>query len=354
MSKPKSEPHPVVRQRARLGWSQEQLAEHSGVPRTTLSAIEGRRLTPSVTAALAVARALECSVEELFGDGSAAPSSQGPQWAWSAPAQPSRYWTAEVGGRHWLYPVESLAVNPIPHDGVWHQGVVRSDDHLAASTLVIATCDPAAGLLAAEFARESGFRLLVLQRGGGTALELLRKGLVHVAGIHRTTQASPTKNAETVKQKLGGGYRLLRAAEWEEGLAVSAATRSQNLRSITRQCDRWALREPGSAARECLDEILSGHPPEGRIVASHAAVAEAVHSGWASAGVCVRLSAVEAGLNFIPVRTESLDLCFSDAMAHDPRVHALIRLVRSRDHRRLVSDLPGYDAKETGGITRVS
>ena len=347
------EAHPVTRMRKARAWSQEQLAELSGVPRTTLSAIEGRRLTPSVTAALSVARALECSVEELFGDASAELPGGGPQWAWPARMQPCRYWEAEVAGKRWLYPVESLAVNPLPHDGVWEHGVVRADAQLASATLVIATCDPAAGLLAAEYARESGFRLLVLQRGGGAALDLMKQGLVHVAGIHRTTQASPALNAETVKQRLGAGYRLLRAADWEEGLAVSTGTRAQTARSITRQCDRWALREPGSAARECLDEILNGHAPEGRIVTSHAAVAEAVHSGWASAGVCVRLSAVEAGLNFIPVRTESLDLCFSDAMAHDPRVQALIRLVRSREHRRLVSDLPGYDARGTGEITRV-
>jgi len=29
---------------------------------------------------------------------------------------------------------------------------------------------------------------------------------------------------------------------------------------------------------------------------------------------------------------------------------ALIRLLRSRSHRRLISELPGYDASETGEI----
>jgi molybdate-binding protein len=77
-------------------------------------------------------------------------------------------------------------------------------------------------------------------------------------------------------------------------------------------------------------------------------VAEAVRSGWAGAGVCVRFSAEEAGLNFLPVRTESLDFCFSTQLQHDPRIQALIRLLRSRGYRRLVSELPGYNARDTG------
>jgi len=61
--------HPVARRRAACGWSQAELARRADIPRTSVSAIEGDRLTPSVTAALALARVLECSVEELFGGG---------------------------------------------------------------------------------------------------------------------------------------------------------------------------------------------------------------------------------------------------------------------------------------------
>lgn len=82
----------------------------------------------------------------------------------------------------------------------------------------------------------------------------------------------------------------------------------------------------------------------------HAAVAEAVHAGWAEAGICVKLCADEAGLNFLPMRTESLDFCFHAGMLHEPRIQALIRLLRNRSYRRLLSELPGYDARETGDI----
>jgi molybdate-binding protein len=123
---------------------------------------------------------------------------------------------------------------------------------------------------------------------------------------------------------------------------------------VARRTECWAARETGSAARECLDELLAGRRFSGREVAGHASVAEAVRSGWAGAGVCVRFSAEEAGLNFLPIRTESLDFCFPASLQHDPRIQGLIRLLRSRGYRRLVSELPGYDARQTGEMIALS
>jgi len=345
---------PVTRRRIACGWSQAELALSAGIPRTTLSAIEGERLTPSVTTAIALAQALNCTVEELFVKGPTQPVSGGTQWAWPPPGQSCRYWEAEVGGRRLLYPVESLSLNDTPHDGVWQQGAAHdSGASVAEQTLILACCDPAAGLLATEYARDTGFRLLVIERGGGAAVELLKQGLVHLAGLHRSTSKQPDRNLETIRERLGDNYRLLRAAKWQEGLAIPSRDRSQSPSVIARQCRRWALREQGSAARECLDELLGGQTACGKPVRGHSAVAEAVRAGWASAGVCVQLTAENAGLHFVPLRTEMLDICYSETQAQDPRILAFVRLLQSRPHRRLISELPGYDATETGAIVRV-
>jgi molybdate-binding protein/DNA-binding XRE family transcriptional regulator len=345
--------NPVARHRTACGWSQSELARRAGVPRTTVSAIEGNRLTPSVTTALALARALECSVEELFEPRVAEPEIGNPEWVWPAQIDPCRYWEAEIGGRRRLYPVEGFSLNGSPHDGIWQNGVCHdSRETTAEKTLVLACCDPAAGLLASEYARDSGFRLLVIERGGGAALELLKRGLVHLAGLHRSTPDNPNRNIETVRSRLGNGYRLLRVASWQEGLALPAREHSNALAAAVRQCRRWALREQGSAARECLDELLEGQHVSGKPVHGHSAVAEAIRAGWAGAGVCVKLTAEDAGLSFMPVRTEIVDICYSNSIARDARVLALIRLLRSRSHRRLISELPGYDASETGEIAQ--
>lgn len=345
--------NPVLSRRQARKWSQAELARRAGISRAAVCAIERECLVPSVAAALALADALECSVEELFG-GRKAGRIRGPEWAWSPRSDPCRYWEAEVAHRRLLYPVEGVAKIPIPHDGLYQGGVFRATKEVSPeATLTLACCDPAAGLLAEEYARTTGFRLLVFLRNGSEALELLHERQVHVAGLHRSTSKHPERNAETVRARLGAGYRLLRVAQWEEGVALPPNDLSRSVGSLVRRPLRWAARESGSGARECLDEILHGRRFAGRQVDGHAAVAEAVHAGWAEAGVCVRLSAEEAGLNFLPMRTEALDYCFPEVFQHDPRVQALIHLLRSRAYRRLVSELPGYDARHTGELAMV-
>ncbi|MBL8861440.1 MAG: helix-turn-helix domain-containing protein [Planctomycetes bacterium] len=343
-------PHPILLRRRALGWTQDELASRAGVPRSTVSAIEGQRLTPSVVAALALARALRLPVEQLFADGAAAPCS----WAWAPPSARARFWRAEVVGRTWLYPAE-LTHNPtLEHDGVapLEQPVGRGPADPSA-TLVLAGCDPAMGLLASCLARVSGFRVLAFQRGGAAALELLATGRVHVAALHRSTPDDSDRNARTIRARMGSPCRLLRVAEWETGIALAKHSRRRSLESCRRGIRSWAVREAGSAAHECLEELLGRPPAKGRTWRSHAAVAEAVQQGFAEAGICVRISAEEAGLPFVPVRRESLDLCFPEALEDDPRVQALIRLLGSREHRDRLRDLPGYDVTHTGDLQSV-
>jgi len=334
-------------------WSQAELAERAGISRTAISAIEGEKLTPSVSSAMALAAALECSVEELFGNGR---SPSKPSWAWKPRGDFSRFWMAEVNRRPLAYPVEAGFLNQIPHDGIFRNGDDFScqngeDVAMASGTLTVATCDPAAGILSSEYASFSGFRMLVFPRGGGTALQLLKDGLVHVAAVHRSTKDHPNRNVDIVKEKLGRDYCMVRAAQWESGVAVSASVAVHSANALLRR--RWAYREPGSAARECLDEIFGGHAFDGRQVDNHFGVAEAVRIGWADAGICVKLCAVDAGLNFLPLRTETLDFCFSKDLENDPRIMALIGLLRSYKCRRVINELPGYDTAEMGEMQRL-
>lgn len=344
-------PHPVQAHRRALGLSQVDLATRAGIPRSTLSAIESRRLVPSVLTALALARALGRPVEQLFAPPATAAQ---PAWAWEPAAPRARFWRAEVAGRIWHFPVEATHGCPVAHDGVI-DGDQRQERHAGdpAATLVLAGCDPAMGLLAQSLAAASGFRVLTFHRGGAAALELLATGRVHLAGIHRSTPDDPDRNAEAVRSRVGNACRLLRVADWEAGIALPRHSRRRSAASCRREIRRWAVRERGSAARECLEELLGRPVASENAWRSHAAVAEAVQQGFAEAGICVRLSAEEAGLAFVPVRTEALDLCFPAALEDDPRVQALIRLVQSREHRQRLGDLPGYDVTRTGAVESI-
>jgi molybdate-binding protein/DNA-binding XRE family transcriptional regulator len=339
-------------QRALRHWTQDALARRAGLSRAEVSAIETGRLVPSTAAALALASVLECRVEDLFrlrGGTSA------PQWAWPSSRELSRYWVAEVAGMVRLYPAEATALGTLPHDGLSGHGTLPVFDHeVGRRTLVMACCDPAVGLLADGLAKAAGLRLLALPRPSRVALALLGQGLVHVAGVHLSPASEPEGNARVVRTALGRGFSLLRNARWEEGIAFAPDRGFKSPRAMVRSDILWIGREPGSGARQCLDELL-GRRKSGplRLASGHRGVAEAVKSGWADAGVCLRLVSEEAGLGFLGIREEAYDLCFPTTLAGDPRIRALLDVVRSQSYRKALGELPGYDSRETGELSQI-
>lgn len=335
------------------GWSQAELADRAGVSRSGVSAIESRRLSPSVDAALQLAQAFGCSVEALFGQTA---EQSAVQWAWQPTYFPCRYWLAEVGGKRIAYPLEMPTASLRLHDGVANQSpeVLAATD-VAQRTLVIATCDPAAAYFVELYERQSPFRLLVLSRPSGESLELLERGLVHAAGIHLGRVNERQGNAELLRDRHPQEpLQLLRAAQWEEGLAVSSGTSVSSLRQCRKQSLRWIGRLPGAGARRCQDELLGDARPPQRTARDHRAVAEAIRNQWAEAGICLRLASDEAQLRFFSICEDQYDVCFPQRLAADPRLMALVKTVRSAEYRDLIASLPGYRSADAGEVELIS
>ncbi|HXF56151.1 MAG TPA: substrate-binding domain-containing protein [Actinomycetota bacterium] len=326
--------------RRRRGWSQRQLAERVGVSRAGLGAIEAGEVVPSVATALRLAEVLGCTVEALFG-------SPAPRFAGPTAAPGERVWV--VGDR--LLRVEPTAVGEIHHDAVVAgEGLDRRAE--PEPTLVVAGCDPAVGLLGAALARR-GVRLVPLQRGTRAALEALASGVADVAGIHL---ADPEGNASVIRDTLGAGFQLAHLARWREGVAVTGSGPG-SASSLVRARTRWVAREEGSGARACLDRLFreAGREPVfARVARDHRSVAQLVRDGWGAAGVCVELVAAEAGLAFLTMQTEAYDLCFRSELEDDPRIAALLSVLRDRSFRALVGDLPGYDPSSMGEVRAVA
>lgn len=336
------------------GWSQEELARRSGLSRAGVGAIETGRLVPSVAGALGLASAFGCRVEDLFA--APLPATGDAEWAWSPARTPCRYRRAEVGGRTRLYPAEASPWGIAPHDGVASEpGEVAGGGADPRATLVLASCDPALGLLAAELARAAGVRLLAIPRSSRAALDLLGRGVVHVAGVHLAEAGEPGGNAGAIRSELGAGYSLIRVARWEEGVAVAPGRGFPSADAAARADLRWVGREEGSGARLCQDEVLGRRrrPPE-RTADDHRGVADAIRQGWADAGVCLRLVVEESGLDFLDVRRAAYDLCFADRDRDDPRIRALVEVVRSPAYLKALGELPGYDGDGGGELDRVT
>ncbi len=346
----------VAARRAERNWSQQELAARSGLSRTEISAIEIGRVVPSAAAALSLANLFGCSVENLFYFSAPEASTPVP-WFGGTPAGACRFWTAEINGRAFRVPVEPTHAGVILHHGTWDGAqATTAPDALAEKTLIMAGCDPASALLAAELQQRFGVTLLPLMRSTGDALALLKEGKVHVGGLHAGTK--PEANRKLVREKLGKNFLLLRVAQWDEGVALASSVSSKSLNETALRKLSWISRDKGSGARRCMDELLGGtrKQPKGaeRVVRDHRSVADAVKNGWADAGVCIRLAAEEAGLGFLLIQQEPYDLCFRADLQDDPRIKALIDCVRSARIRRAIGDLPGYAASDTGELSRAT
>lgn len=335
--------------RMATGWSQQELADRTGLSRAGISAIESGRLAPSVHAALALAHALHSTVEELFGV--TPKSTESVEWGIAPNTPRPRYWYANIGSETLSYPIAEDSTQLDWHDAVYNPVQVESPDpELADRTLVVAGCDPSAHLLAAEYHRQFQFRMIVLRRNSRESLQLLTAGKVHVAGMHFGRSEEKSANRKAARESLGKKCSLIRVAKWEEGVAVSPALESSSISSLLRRRARWIGREEGSGARQLQEEVLGSRPAPRRMALDHRMMAACIKAGWGDAGACVRLCSEEAGLHFISLHAKHYDFCFRDDMSADPRVSALLATLRSRRFRSKLAELPGYHTEQTGEL----
>jgi putative molybdopterin biosynthesis protein len=178
------------------GFSQQQLAGMAGVSRQAVSAVESGLSDPSLRVALALARALGMTVEELFGPG-------GPATPVAARA------VAPLGGEHArvaLAPMgEEFVALPLSGDSASRAGFQPAGALACGTgpgpggagtrpvrpivpprpTLVLAGCDPAMPLLETPLGLlDPPVALSWWSCPSQEALRLAVGGLVHAAGAH--------------------------------------------------------------------------------------------------------------------------------------------------------------------------
>ena len=83
---------------------------------------------------------------------------------------------------------------------------------------------------------------------------------------------------------------------------------------------------------------------------SHAAVAQAVASGAAHAGLGIEAAARSRGLDFVPLVQEDYYLVCLKAALEEPPVQALLEVLRSDAWQAQVAALPGYEAGPSGQV----
>jgi molybdate-binding protein len=195
--------------------------------------------------------------------------------------------------------------------------------------------------------------------GSTAAIEALRRGQVHIAGLHVVDPRSGESNVPFVRQQLrGADVTLVTFASWEAGFLVRRGNpkRIRSAADLARRGVRIANREPGAGARLLLDQRLRAAGVPARSVAgyddvveSHLEVGRRVVDGRADAGVGVGAIARLLDLGFVPLQTERYDLVIPTPLVAGHRgVARLLDALVSREVRAEVEALGGYDTREAG------
>ncbi len=211
-------------------------------------------------------------------------------------------------------------------------------------------------------ARSAGFRLSSSHVGSLGGLLALRRGACHLAGSHLLDPDEGSYNVRAIERYLPVlPVRQVLLVEREQGLIVPSGNPKglRGLDDLVRPDLSFVNRQAGSGTRVLLDRELAlrGIAPEqvpGYAVEeyTHLAVAVAVQSGAADAGLGIRAAARALGLDFVPVASERYELVIAEQHWHHPGVRELLEVVASSDFRARVEALGGYDASRSGQLVR--
>jgi len=366
--------------------SQADLAAQSGITRQAISAIEANKYLPTTAVALRLASVLNCQVEDLFCLIATGEVVQG-EWISGlhseSLAHNARVKIVRVGERLIVRTVASLGdvLNyAIPADGLvvdfaesrkTEKGLrpvqvqLLRDRRLIEQEIAVAGCDPAV-FLAGEYVRRHTNTAAVVgwTMGSGAALDALKRGEVHIAGIHIVDSKSGESNLPYVKQHLKGyEVNVITFASWEEGLIVRAGN-PLGIRAVSdlaRRDVQIVNREARSGARILLDQKLAAagsasHQIKGydRLASSHFHVARLISEGQADAGVGVRFAANYYGLDFIPIQDARYDLVVPKAyLTSHPVLQTFFETIVTRQFRNEIQAIGGYDTRQTGTMHRL-
>lgn len=227
------------------------------------------------------------------------------------------------------------------------------------TTLCVGSHDPALDVLSDLLsAARPGSRIASASVGSLGGLFAVAAGEAHLAGSHLLDPASGEYNLPDIRRHIPAALvAVVTLAHRAQGLLVPEGNPKQlrAVEDLLRPDVLFVNRQRGSGTRVLLDDLLArrsldpgairGYPREEY---THAAVAVAVQSGAADAGVGVLAAALALGLDFVPLAEERYDLVLPLDLLTDPHVAPVLDLLASAALRTELRRLGGYDDRETG------
>jgi putative molybdopterin biosynthesis protein len=237
----------------------------------------------------------------------------------------------------------------------------RSPEAIRQTIVVIGSHDLTIDLLAEELARRyPGRRLASANVGSLGGLIALGRCEAHLAGSHLLDEETGEYNVSYIKRVLPDTrVVLLGFVQREQGLIVPKGNPKhiQTLADLTRRDVVFINRQRGAGTRVLLNyrlrqQGIDPHQIQGydRQEYTHLAVAAAVASGAADAGMGILAAARALGLDFIGTDMERYDLVLPAQFYHDELLAPLLSIVRDPAFAARVRALGGYTTPKIGEV----
>jgi putative molybdopterin biosynthesis protein len=186
-----------------------------------------------------------------------------------------------------------------------------------------------------------------------------------MAGFHTRERPPRGSLSQRTYQPLlkPGLHKLVGFARRTQGLIVAPGNPLglRTMADVARKRARYVNRAMGTGTRVLFDELLdeaslspeaiAGHE---RSEPSHAAVAQAVVSGKADAGLALESAARAAGLGFVPLVQERYHLACLKTALEQPATRALLTVLRGAAWQHQLGTLPGYESVASGQVQSLS
>jgi putative molybdopterin biosynthesis protein len=360
--------------RQALALSQKRLADLAGITRQAVSALEANQYSPATSVALQLARALHCRVEDLFSIKQGGEVIEG-ELLGNPPrgTTPVRAQVTQIGHRLLVRPLDGLGeltslsatadgliVGASPEKRRVKVKLLK-DREAVRRKVVVGGCDPAMFLAGEHVRKHDQENLVPCLMGNSLALKALKRGEIHVAGVHLAEENSATWNLPDLKQSLGDlDFIVVTFAHWEEGFIVRQGNpkKIRAVSDIAKSTVRIVNREQGSGARRLLDKLLQTSRIKSNrvkgyndVALSHLDVASRIKAGLADTGIGVRSVAAICGLDFVPLQRERYDLVIPKTYYETlSGLQVLLDTMVSKPFRDELHALGGYDTREMGKV----
>ena len=352
--------------RLSVGLSQGDLAARAGVSRQTVGAIEANLYGLSLAVALRLSKALGKKLEDVFWLQENPAPELLCQWSGigSLPDKGAPIQIVRSGIKHNAYPVsrETLGLEANAIVTQREKGRIRANilaaESLDQQTILLAGCSPVLGLLRQRLNniyRDVSWRWV--NTNSTRALEALKNGFVHMAGVHIFDEQTGEYNLPVVRRVLEERpYIVINVHHGEQGFLV----RRDNPKGIIHFDDllrgevQMVNRETGAESRRILDAGLRsrGIIPQqvagyDFLVGTHQEVAQTVAFGGADCGLALRSMTRFYDLDFLPLTRERFDLVILREYLNEPGVQAVLDFLQKKAVQFEIESC-GYEPEATG------